>query len=303
MNPLAKILFYAAAVVLLAALLSPPIYWLLHDAHPWLGTVPFRRFFSRTALIVALVLLWPTLRWMNVRRLSELGLEGNPRAFAHLSAGLTLATIPLLLLAAVYLGTEIWRIRSEIDWGKFPMIVGTAAAVPVVEEFLFRGVLLGLAVRSLGRWRGALAISLVFAAVHFIDSRYDVTDVRWWSGFDVLSHAFSNSGGLWLALSGGVSLFVLGLIFALATLSTRSLWLAIGIHAGCIFGQQAFNIVARFRVRPPDAMLPWFGPNVVHGMVPTGLVPLVALLVIGVLVWWYLRRESRTLAAAARDAG
>lgn len=301
MNPLAKLLLYAAAVVLLAALLSPPVYELLH---PVLGDVPFRRVFSRTALIVALALLWPALRWMQVRSLSELGLERDPRARAHVLAGLALAALGLLPLAAWYLGLDLWRPREDFLWSKLPAVIATAAVVPLVEEFLFRGVLLGLAVRYFGRGAGVVSISLVFAVVHFIDSRYDVADVRWSSGFELLGHAFSNSGGAAVAFSGGVALFVLGVIFALATLRTRSLWLAIGLHAGCIFGQQALNLFAKFRVRPPDAWMPWVGPNVVHGMVPTGLGPLAALLVIGLLVWWYLRREPRPPApAAARDAG
>ena len=303
-NPLAKLLLYVAAVVLLAALLSPPVYWLFHDLHPVLGDVPFRRFFSRTALVVALALLWPVLRWTNVRRLSELGLERDPRARAHFLAGLVLAMVPLLLLAGFYFGADIWRIRKDIEWGKLPAIVGTAAVVPFVEEFLFRGVLLGLAVRHFGRVVGVVAISLVFASVHFIDSRFDVAEVRWGSGFEVLANAFSNSGSATQAFSGGLALFVLGVIFAAATLRTRSLWLAIGLHAGCIFGQQVLNVFAKFRLKPPEAWMPWAGPNVVHGMVPTGLVPLAALLVIGLLVWWYLRREPRPpVPAGLRNAG
>jgi len=111
-------------------------------------------------------------------------------------------------------------------------------------------------------------------------------------------------GGPTLAIFGALSLFVLGLTFSMATLRTRSLWLAIGLHAGCIFGQQALNVVAKYRIKPPDAWMPWVGPNVVHGMVPTGLVPLAALLAMGGLVWWYLRREpSPPAPAGARDAG
>ncbi|MGH8047838.1 MAG: lysostaphin resistance A-like protein [Chthoniobacterales bacterium] len=295
MNPLAKLLLYVAAVVLLATLLSPPAYWALH---PFFDGVPFRRVFSRTALIVALALLWPVLRWMNVRSFRELGLQRDARAWRHLFTGLALATLTMLVLAAFYFGADIYRIRKEIEWPRLPMIVATAALVPLVEEFLFRGVLLGLAVRSFGRVIGVISISFIFAAVHFIDSRYDVTDVQWGSGLEVLEHAFSNSGGPALALSGAAALFILGVIFATATLRTRALWLAIGLHAGCILGALVLNLVAKFRVKPDDAWMPWVGPNVVHGMVPTGLVPLAALLVMGALVWWYLSRESRPTAPA-----
>jgi membrane protease YdiL (CAAX protease family) len=300
-NPLAKLLVFVAAVVLLAALLSPPAYWLLH---PVFEGVPFRRFFSRTALIVALALLWPVLRWMNVRSFSQLGLQRDPRAWRHLHAGLTLATLPLLALAVWYFTADIYRFRKEIEWIKILPIVGTTAVVPIMEEFLFRGVLLGLAVRSFGKWFGVISISLVFATIHFIDSRYDVADVHWGSGFDVLSHAFSNSGGPLMMMFGGLSLFVLGVIFALATLRTKSLWIAVGLHAACVFGQQFLNVVAKYRIKPPDAWMPWVGPNVVHGMVPTGFVPLAALLVMGGLVWWYLKRDpGPSVATPARGAG
>ena len=85
--------------------------------------------------------------------------------------------------------------------------------------------------------------------------------------------------------------------------STRSLWLPVGLHAGWVLGQQLINLVGKYRVKPPDAFLPWVGPNVVSGMVPTGIAPAAALLVTGALVWWYLARVARPPApAAARGA-
>ncbi len=303
MNPLAKLLLYAAAVLLLAALLSPPIYWAIHDWHPFLAGTPFRRFFSRTALIVSLALLWPALRWMNVRRPGELGLARNPRACRDLAAGLLLALGPLGALAGFYFGSDVYRLRKDIPWSHLLSILAATAVVPIIEELLFRGVLLGLFVRFLGRGPGLLIVSLVFAAAHFIASRADVADVRWFSGFDLLGQMFSSAGNPVLVLWGATALFSIGVILGGATLRTRSLWLGIGLHAGWILGQQTMNLFGRFRVKPPEALLPWIGPNVVHGMVPTGAVPLVALLVTGALVWWYLARVTRETGGAAASGG
>jgi membrane protease YdiL (CAAX protease family) len=306
-NPLAKLSLYLAAVVLLAALLSPPVYWALHGLHPALNDVPFRRFFSRTALVVALALLWPTLRWMNVRSAAELGLVPNPRLTRDLAAGLLLAVLPLVVLAVCYFEFDVYRLRKEIAWGHLFGFFCTAAAVSLVEEVLFRGVLLGLCVRSFGRMAGVLLVSAVFSAVHFIESHAEVADVKWSSGFELLGGAFSNADGTALTASGALALFVIGLVLAAATLRTRSLWLPIGLHAGWIFGQQTINLLGKFRVKPPDALLPWVGPNVVHGMVPTGLAPLAALLVTGALVWWYLGRapsaHGELSPADGRDPG
>jgi hypothetical protein len=82
------------------------------------------------------------------------------------------------------------------------------------------------------------------------------------------------------------------MILAFATIRTRSLWLAIGLHAGWIFCQQTLQWLAKFRVKPPEALLPWIGPNVVSGAVPTGLVPLSVLLLTAAGVWFYLRDAS-----------
>jgi membrane protease YdiL (CAAX protease family) len=289
-NPLAKLSLYLSAVVLLGALLAPPLYAVFHAVF---AGVPFHRFFNRVVLVAALALLWPALRWMNVRGVGELGLEKNPRAARDLAAGLALALIPLIALAAVYFGFDIYRVKKEIPWGNVLKIAATVAFVPAVEEALFRGVLLGISMRSLGRWGGAVLVSAVFAVVHFIRQRGEVSDVHWWSGFALLGSIFPGADDLPETLAGAANLFVIGLILAAAALRTRSLWLPIGLHAGWVLGQQLINLVGKYRVKPPDALLPWVGPNVVSGMVPTGLVPAAALLVTGALVWWYLARASR----------
>jgi membrane protease YdiL (CAAX protease family) len=301
-NPLGKISLYVLAIVLIAAVLSPPAYWALHDLNPFLSEVPFHRFFNRVALGAALVLLVPTLLWLNVRSRAELGLVRNPHARRDLLAGLGLALLPLVALAAVYFGADIYRVKKEIPWGNLLKIAGTLAVVPILEECLFRGVLLGLAVRHLGRWSGIVVVSLAFAVVHFIRQHGEVTDVTWASGFQLLVTAFPAADAMPETLAGGLNLFVIGVILAVAALRTRSLWLPIGLHAGWILGQQTINLVGKYRVKPPDAFLPWVGPNVVSGMVPTGVVPLVALLVTGLLVWWYLARAWRPAPESAPAA-
>ena len=80
-----------------------------------------------------------------------------------------------------------------------------------------------------------------------------------------------------------------GLLLAVMTLRTRSLFLPIGLHAGWIIGQQGLQWVAKFHVRPQEALLPWIGPNVVSGAVPTGLIPAGILLLTVALAITYLR--------------
>jgi hypothetical protein len=46
-----------------------------------------------------------------------------------------------------------------------------------------------------------------------------------------------------------------------------------------------------------SALLPWVGPNLVSGAVPTGILPLVALVATGLLVKLYLRHVFRPVAS------
>ena len=59
--------------------------------------------------------------------------------------------------------------------------------------------------------------------------------MEWWSGFAQIVGFVDAVPPPWLLWSGFVSLVVAGLILAVATLRTRSLWLAIGLHGGWIF--------------------------------------------------------------------
>ncbi|MEO6052754.1 MAG: CPBP family intramembrane glutamic endopeptidase [Chthoniobacterales bacterium] len=300
MNPLVKILCYLAAVVLSACLLSPPVYWgfqwLIH--HGWVGGLagfPFHRYCSRIIQIAALVLAWPFIRWLDVRKLSELGLEKNSRRWRDLLIGLVIGFIPMALLAGVYLGMDIYHFRKEFAWGALFRIIGAAVVVSAMEEFFFRGLLLGLALRVTSRFNAILGVAVVFALVHFLKpEKAMATDVTWMSGFQQMGTLFSSfSTSPSLVLAGLLTLIVAGILLGFCTVATKSLWLALGIHASWVFGQQALNLIARYRVKPLDALLPWVGPSQVSNAVPIGIWAVVALGVTGLLQWWYLHERSR----------
>jgi membrane protease YdiL (CAAX protease family) len=89
-----------------------------------------------------------------------------------------------------------------------------------------------------------------------------------------------------LVLGGFSTLFVIGIVLAHARLSTRSLWLPIGLHAGWILASEAFGKMAQREV----VALPWIGRNLLVGLVP---------LAICLLTWVLLRTWLRY--AGARD--
>ncbi len=302
-NPvILRLLAYCSAVILIACLLSPPLYWAgsalaENGVLPFLKGFPFHRYFSRSLQIAAIVMLWPAFRWIGIRGLGELGIEANPLRWRDLAAGLAVALVPVLLLAAGCVSFEIYRLKKEIAFSGVLRILATAPVVAVLEEFLFRGVLLGLCLRAMKPVAAALVSSAVFAIVHFMRvAKPEVAvPVDWFSGFAQLPQAFS-SAPPWPILGWGIlSLLLAGLVLAFAAIRTRSLFLPIGIHAGWIAGQQGLQMIAKFQIKPESALLPWIGPNVVSGAAPTGIVPAAIILLSGALTALYLSHARGSL--------
>jgi len=296
-----KILVYLLAVVTAGGLVAPPVFWLGQalaemGITDWLAKFPFHRVLSRCVQISGLVLLWPALRWIGLRRVADLGLQRNPSAVRDLVFGLLIAVSLVGLLAVGCFAMGVFAARPDPEWSKLGRIVLTAVAVGGIEEIVFRGVVLGLCLWSL-RPAGAIAVStLLFAALHFMKPARSVLaagEVRWWSGWAELT----NFTGAWpdagVLLYGFASLVAAGLILGVAAVRTRSLWLPIGLHAGWVFAQQTTQVFLRPANGDAVSLLPWIGPNLVSGAVPTGLLPLAVLGLNAILVGLYLRHVFR----------
>lgn len=304
MKDLGKIILYLIATVLVGALLAPPLYWgahwlAAHDIQPWLAELPLRKFFNRGALIAAVVLLWPTARWIKVPRIADLGLLPNPHRSRDLLIGFIASFLIMALLAALLMHLEIFRIRKEIQWGGLGQIALSAAVVSVLEEALFRGAILGLLLRSLPASFALLFSSALYSIVHFMKPK-DVEatvlgEVHWLSGFDLIPDTFSQFTEWQMILGGFTTLFFVGLILGASRLKTDSLWMAIGLHAGWIMGKMGLGKIARRRI-PAEETLPWLGEDITVGIWSIGMVLLTGVLI---ALWFYYlhRRKQQTLHA------
>jgi membrane protease YdiL (CAAX protease family) len=299
-----KILVYLVSVLAAGGLVAPWVFWggqalAAAGITDWLAKFPFHRVLSRSVQVSALVLLWPALMWIGLRRVKDLGLQRNPSAGRDLVAGLVLAVGIVALLAACYVLAGWFVLRPDPEWSKLGRIVLTAVAVGSIEEFIFRGVILGLCLWSL-RPTSAIAVSsLLFAVLHFLRparSSLQAGEVSAWSGWTELLN-FSAAWPEPAVLAAGLaSLLVAGWILGSAAVKTRSLWLPIGLHTGWVFAQQTSQLFLRPAPEEVSALWPWVGPNLVSGAVPTGLLPLVALALTGALVGLYLRHVFRPVA-------
>ena len=291
MKEIGKILTYLAAVLILGALLAPPLYWLGHWAAGFhglkaLGGFGFQKYFNRAELVAAVALLWPLIRWLRVGGWRDLGLRHDPMRWQHLGTGFLLGGLVVAAMAAAYACLDIYRLRGNPEWGALPQIFLSAAVVAVLEETLFRGFLLGLFLRSMKPFAALFSVTALFAALHFLkpDESVEIAHVHWLSGFALLPHSFYQFADPMLLLAGFSTIFVLGWVLGIARLKTGALWTSIGMHAGVVFVKMSFSKISRHKI----TALPWTGNEI-----QIGLVPLLALALLGVLITLYLNHERR----------
>jgi membrane protease YdiL (CAAX protease family) len=266
----AKLLVYFLATVVIGALLAPVLF----GSAQWLASrgvfsaaarIYFESFFHRSLLIAAVVLLWPLLRWTQIRTPRDLQLVPSPKWGRHLLAGFIFSAVPLLICGAVLLAMRVFALRLTLSWPAFGKIIGATIAVPALEESFFRGLILGLLLRNGRTYLSVLIVSGLYSIVHFLKAP-DQTSVivTWASGFCSIAHAFSQFANPLLFVAGFITLFLIGWVLADARLSTCSLWLPIGLHAGWIFANGMFNRIAHREM----IVLPWLGKNLLVGIVP-----------------------------------
>lgn len=302
MKAIAKVLAYSVAVIVLASVLAPPLYWagrwaVETDLIPQLRRVPFARYFNRAVLVAALALLWPFLRWFGLTRWQGLGLEPNPRRWRDLAWGAAIGTVGLWGLAALTVASGAVTWKTAWPWPKVGGALATAVAVAALEEAFFRGALFGVLRRSLS-WPKALAfLSVFFGILHFIKphpAARAVTDVDWLTGFKILPYAFHRFTNPTLLAVGLVTLILVGWTLGYTVVRTRSLFLAMGLHGGWVFAVRAFRFVTD-RHAPTSV---WLGGDLTTGVVP---IVLVLLTLGGVHVLLNLR-ERRVSALMTENA-
>src|SRR5207244_2802779 len=114
-----------------------------HGVMTFLAQTEFRKFFHRGLLIAALALLWPTAHWIKVPNVRALGLEPNPRRWQDFALGFAASFILMAVLGAVLVTVGVYKMRGSVPWGPLGSIAVSAIVVSFIEEWLFRGAILG----------------------------------------------------------------------------------------------------------------------------------------------------------------
>jgi len=248
------------------------------------GRAKIDRFFSRSLLISALALLPLLIR--RVKRLPRdpqadfYSLRKSPwsKRLAHLGGGLVIGAASLGALALVLeiSGAAVPR-DTELSAGKFfSKAFMPAIGAGVIEELLFRGLLLGLWLRACSVRTAWIGSSVMFSFVHFLSPPNGMTIVdprAWHAGFEILGSTLGHFTNPAFFVTEFATLTLLGLILGWCRLRTFSLWLPIGLHAGLVFALKTFSMART--LDPASPLHPWFIGNDLK----SGLLPLAALAV------------------------
>jgi membrane protease YdiL (CAAX protease family) len=273
--------------------LSPLLYWfgkgLLKAVHEsgfctyedqsthWLWSevakADFPRFFNRAVLLAAIVVMPFYVRQAGISRSLLPPIRPSNIDGWHFLLGFGIAAGLLLELGYLLVNREVYTLRPDAPWtGLFgPML--SAMTVAMLEEIIFRGFLLSLLLRSFSAATAVFWTTAIFTILHFLKPPDGLMTpdalVESGTGFWLIGQVLANFAKVDFFLAEFATLFAVGWVLAQARMITDRLWLAIGLHAGWVFGLKYFSALTRGS-RPLRAgdYLPWLGENLRTGLVP-----------------------------------
>jgi uncharacterized protein len=303
---------WAATALVLAATAAPWLYWggknfgiaaatrefpLLLE---WLGAAclraDFSRYFSRALVMAAVVLLPFLLHRLRASQSPVTGYDDFWRRVTWKSALLQCAVGWLIaggLLYGMERGVEAagaYTLRPHpVDFTEaLRRSLAPALVVPLVEEWLFRGVLLGLWLRFSKPLTACIGTSLIFAFIHFLKLPVEAEMAQPTSllaGFVLLGKLLWHFTEPLFFIADFTTLFVLGMILAHARLRTGALWFSLGLHAGWIMAFKGFNLSFSPVLNHP--LHPWWvGETLRSGLLPLLTLSLTAVICHRVLRWF-----------------
>ena len=93
--------------------------------------------------------------------------------------------IPLLCCGAALIFFHAYSVRLTFTGKSVATMAGAATFVPLLEEALFRGLILGILLRSGSKLFATILTSAFFSIVHFLKAPEGTSQVvNWWSGFN-----------------------------------------------------------------------------------------------------------------------
>jgi membrane protease YdiL (CAAX protease family) len=223
---------------------------------PWVE-LSWWKVFRRCVSLAAALSLWICIRMLERRPIRSYGLSPSGAGKRQLASGLAIGATVLMVMFGLGLASGVCRVNITSDhtrlWGTVLGFLPAALLVSVLEELVFRGLILQQLLRC-SKPLAVIGSSVLYAFVHLKTTTIE--------------------RAAWLELVG---LSLLGGVLALSYLRTRQLYLAIGLHAILAYAARTNKLLLEFTV----PSLSWLvGTN----RLVNGVANWMALLVMGGLI-------------------
>ena len=294
------IILWLAASLLAAALLTPHLYgWgkalfastelvdypaAVESIASSAGRAKPDRYFSRSLLISALALLPLLIRRVKCLPRDPLAdvyaLRRLPwsKRLTYLASGLLIGSASLGVLALILeaSGAAVPRETGFSIVKFFSKAFVPALGVGLIEELLFRGLLLGLWLRTYSVRTAWIGSSLMFSIVHFLSppDGMVIADPRaWYAGFEILGSTLGHFANPLFFVTDFAMLTMIGLLLGWCRIRTFSLWLPIGLHAGLVLSLKTISMVRDMNIESPLPL--WvIGKDLKSGLLPLATIGL-----------------------------
>lgn len=304
MRPIGLLFGYLLAVFVGGAVLGSLLYFAAQELAPSfpalenLASKPFHRYASRGALAIALAGIWPLVRAIPLRKF-DLGCVASPGGWRRFVAGLALGAGSLLVVAALIVAgsaAELALPATAVAWVRLFLTAALAGgAVGLIEELLFRGVILGALQKGGGPIVALVGSSVLYSALHFIAPARHVGEVHWWSGLALLPQLFGGMFDPQKTVPAFFTLVLAGVALGLARQRTGALWFSVGLHAGWVFCLKIYKELTATPAGAPGSL--WGSDMMIDGW----LAPVLMALIIVIVARW-LRGGRPPLHDPAQDA-
>ncbi|TXL01391.1 CPBP family intramembrane metalloprotease domain-containing protein [Methylococcaceae bacterium HT1] len=206
------------------------------------GAVGLNRIISRVTQTLLILSIYPVMRWLNIS-FAELGFVAYKRFLKQMLAGAVLGIFTLLPVLMLSYALDIIVIDELRHW-TFGKVVSSllvtfllALLISLLEEPMFRGVLISAYISRLGIVATIFISSFYYAILHFIKTKttIPIEEAEFLDSFSLLLEAFQNLlrpenlSAFWALLMVGIFLAIMR-----AHLKLSLAWV-VGCHAAWVW--------------------------------------------------------------------
>ena len=228
-----------AVLMISAAIASVLAYFLVLGVG---DQFPFRKVVSRVAQILLILSIFPFMSYLKLKK-EDIGFAARNIFFKQLLQGLVFGFFTLMPVLLMLYFLDINIVDQTNDWtagsiGK--ALIGallSAFIISLLEEPLFRGMMLTGLNRKMGASAAVIISSFYYAALHFMKGKTDIPydQLNILSGFGVIKEALANLVNPEI-ISALIALFMVGVLLGILRCNIKqSLGLCIGCHASWVW--------------------------------------------------------------------